>query len=119
VPPANRTLINATLPNGAAVKIEVESTGAAQDVAALKTFKLEEIDKAIAGFAELTRKASSKVSPDSMEVEFGLNLGLESGKLISILAHARSEASLTVRLRWHGQVKNAPESEFPDARSGS
>jgi Trypsin-co-occurring domain 1 len=119
VQPADRTFLNATLPNGTAVKIEVINTGSAQDVALLQAVNMSGVESTIAGFAEIARKASAKASPDSMEFEFGLNLGLESGKLISILAHARSEASLTVRLSWYRQAKQSGDSERNDDQSRS
>lgn len=38
--------------------------------------------------------------PDEVEVEFGIKLGLESGKVVGILAKASGETALTFRMSW-------------------
>jgi Trypsin-co-occurring domain 1 len=111
--------LDAILPNGAAIKVEVVTTGGAQDVAVLQAFSLEGLEKAIAGFAEIAKKTlSNNAAPDSMELELGLNLGLEGGKLISMLAHAKSEASLTVRFGWNRQAEKSASSHHNNRQSG-
>jgi poly-gamma-glutamate capsule biosynthesis protein CapA/YwtB (metallophosphatase superfamily) len=110
--------LDAILPNGAAIKVEVVTTGGAQDVAVLQAFSLESLEKAIAGFAEIAKKTLSNAAPDSMELELGLNLGLEGGKLISMLAHAKSEASLTVRFGWNRQEEISAGNHHGERQSG-
>jgi hypothetical protein len=112
-------LLDAILPNGAVVKVEAATIGSAQDVALLPTFSLEGIEKTLVGFAEIVKQAVAKATPDSMELEFGLKLGLDGGKLISMLAHAKSEASLTVRLGWNQQIDKPPARDDDDPSSQS
>jgi hypothetical protein len=116
-PQTDLAFLDAILPNGAAIKVEVATTGGAQDVAVLQAFSLESLEKAIAGFAEIAKRTLSNAAPDSMELELGLNLGLEGGKLISMLAHAKSEASLTVRFGWNRQPEMSVVSRHSERKS--
>lgn len=95
-----RELITAVLPNGAEVGIVALRRGGAQDVGALGRLNLDGIRETLAGLAELTQDAIKKARPDSARVEFGLDIQLESGKLVALLVDGSGGASLTVTLSW-------------------
>lgn len=42
-------------------------------------------------------------TPETFEVEFGVKLGVKSGKLVGILAEVGGEASLVVRMTWSAE----------------
>jgi hypothetical protein len=110
-------LLDAVLPNGAVVKVAATLAGGAQDVSFLQALSLDNLQKALAGFVEMASNAVDKVAPDTMEIEFGLGLSVEGGKLISLLTDAGSEASLTVRLRWDRKTRESPSEDRAVAAS--
>ncbi|MBP2472388.1 hypothetical protein JOF53_001260 [Crossiella equi] len=61
---------------------------------------LQEQIAAIAGWVATAVHTSLPRKPDRVGVDFGVKLGVKSGKLFSVLAEASGEASLTVRLEW-------------------
>ncbi|MFD4655792.1 CU044_2847 family protein [Kitasatospora sp. NPDC058444] len=40
--------------------------------------------------------------PDEVEIEFGLELGIKSSRLLAVLADGESKATFQVRLKWTG-----------------
>jgi hypothetical protein len=112
-------LVDALLPNGATIKVAAMVSDAAQDVSFLQVFTLDNLEKSLSGLAEMARNAVAKVAPDTMEIEFGLGLSVEAGKLVSLLTNAGSEASLTVRLGWKRQTAklSAPIESVSDPTS--
>lgn len=70
-----------------------------QDISSrLPSFKgvvetIEEISSAIA-------KAIEKVKPHKASVEFGLEIGVESGKITSILMQGSTSANIKIKLEW-------------------
>ena len=66
------------------------------------------------------RQAVDGLLPDEVEVEFGLELALKSGKLISMLAEAGATASVKVTLGWKGNktaTSSAPKVSLPVAET--
>jgi len=57
------------------------------------TDAIEEISKSIAGVLE-------KVKPRKASVEFGVEVGLESGKLTALLVKGTGTASMKITLEW-------------------
>jgi hypothetical protein len=112
----NRDLIfvDAVLPNGTHVKVAAQMGDAAQDVAFTQPFNMDNLQSSLSGFAQLVSDAVAKVAPDTVQLEFGFNLCVEGGKLISLLTSVSSEASLTVRLAWNRQNEtNVPATTTP------
>jgi hypothetical protein len=119
--PFNRdlVLVDAELPNGTTVKVAAVSSGGAHDVSLLSAFNLDSLQDALSGLAEMAKNSLQKASPDTVEIEFGLGLTLEAGKLVSLLTAAGTGASLTVRLGWHrpSTASAGPEQANADAES--
>jgi Trypsin-co-occurring domain 1 len=104
----DHVLVDAVLPNGVAVKVSALSTNGAHDVSLTGAFKLDNIRDAISGIAEMAKDSTQKLSPHDVEIEFGLGLTVEAGKLVSLLTSAATDASLIVRLRWHRSPESLP-----------
>ena len=81
------------------------STGVA---AALKAEGFPETIKAV---AESVRMGLRDVKPNEVRVEFGLELTLKSGKVLSVLAEVGGTASVKVELTWIGDDSQASQSE--------
>lgn len=108
-PSQNLILLDAVLPNGANLKVTALSEGRAHDVSFPRPFKLETFEEAISGVAEMAKNAVQSLTPDDTEIEFGLGLTLEAGKVVSLLTSVGSTASIRVRLRWHSPPTAHPE----------
>lgn len=94
-------LIEIQMPDGGTVLAEVEVLGA--DVGALPRFDLSQVSASAARIGEYLRDAltrSMSDEPDRLGVEIGLKLAVKSGALVSVLAEAAGEASVTVHMEW-------------------
>lgn len=94
-------LVTAILPNGSEIIVVALDSGGSQDVAAFGKLGFDHVEQAIEGMGEMVQKALSTCVPDTVEVEFGLGIKLESGKLIGLLASGSGEASLKLKLTWN------------------
>lgn len=66
-------------------------------------FALSDLGTSIGAIADAVTSAVARVAPDEAEVEFGIDVGVESGQLTSLLVKGTAEATLKVRLLWkHG-----------------
>jgi hypothetical protein len=85
---------------------------------ALQRLDLEELSRTVHGVSTTLRQAVGDLAPDEIEVEFGLELALKSGMVISMLAEAGATASVKVTLAWKGEtaaVKTLPPSAAASA----
>jgi hypothetical protein len=101
------------LPTGEVIWARVAVDGP-QNVASggLQHLDVEDLSRTVHGVSTVLRQAVSDLAPDEVEVEFGLELALKSGKLISMLAEAGATASVKITLAWKGEAPTAlPPSE--------
>lgn len=100
-------LVDATLPNGAVVKVQAvtEAGGGAQDVGFADAFRFDAVQDALSGVADMVRDAVRSATPDTVEVEFGLSLAVEGGKLLGLITKAGGTAAFTVRLGWEAPAE--------------
>lgn len=69
---------------------------------------VEDLSRTVRGISVNLREAVSGLAPDEVEVEFGLELALKSGKLISMLAEAGTTASVKITLAWRETESASP-----------
>jgi hypothetical protein len=67
---------------------------------------MEDFRRTVRGLSSTLRNAVDDLVPDETQVEFGLELEVKSGKLVSVLAEAGATATVKVALTW----KRAAES---------
>ena len=91
--------IPVTLENGAIIYVEATRFSGEEDVA-FDVLLFEEVATAIEGIAATVTAALQKVRPHKATVEFGLELGVESGKLTSLLVKGTGKANLKIVLEW-------------------
>ncbi|MFD7731248.1 CU044_2847 family protein [Kitasatospora phosalacinea] len=75
--------------------------GDAGAVSAAVAHSLGEVRRTVRAVGRWARETAQEAGdPDEFEVEFGLELGVKSGRLVGVLAEASGQASLVVRLSW-------------------
>lgn len=114
-------LVQVQLPTGEAIWARVTVDGP-QNVASagLQRLDVEELGQTVRALSASLHQAVDGLLPDEVEVEFGLELALKSGKLISILAEAGAMASVRVTLGWMGNKTATPsalEASSPTAEA--
>ena len=91
--------IQAKLENGATISIQIGSSRGEEDVAfTLHSFK--DVTDTVEGIAESLMISLKKVKPQQASVEFGLEVGVESGHLTALLVQGTSTAHLKITLQW-------------------
>ena len=91
------TVIDVNVPG---VAIEVRELGGAGDVSLLDNLSLEEVGDSIKSIADTLGTAVKAASPNEASVEFGLQVAVKGGKLISLITEASGTATLKVTLKW-------------------
>ncbi|WP_328334695.1 hypothetical protein OHA70_19820 [Kribbella sp. NBC_00382] len=66
----------------------------------LQHLDLDDLRRTVRGVSGTLRGAVDDLVPDEVQVEFGLELALKSGKLVSMLAEAGATATVKVALTW-------------------
>lgn len=70
----------------------------------------------VRGVVASVRQALEEHRPDSLEVEFGIEISAQTGRLLSVLAEARGTAHVRVTASWDGAPGSALDAEAADAR---
>ena len=98
---ARTQIVPVQLADGTTVKIEASVLGGYQDVAALdKIFSFEDVASTIGSVASSMMAALRKAKPDKASVEFGVELGVESGALTTFLLQGTGTGNLKITLEW-------------------
>jgi hypothetical protein len=92
-------LIPVRLPNGSDIFVEATVVSAEQDVAFIGA-SFGEIAEVLEGIAESINSAIEKVKPKKASVELGLEIGIESGKLTTLLVKGTGKANLKIAMHW-------------------
>jgi hypothetical protein len=96
--------VRVRLPNGAQIWVETLSLGPREaDVAfprVTEVLSLDAVRQAIEGVAALVHDTLEKAKPDKASVEFGLELGVETGQLCALWVKGSGKANLKVTLSW-------------------
>jgi len=92
-------LIPVTLANGAKMRVAATVLGGEEDVA-FKLLSFDEVTNTIEGIADSLQTALQKIKPKKASVEFGLEIGVESGALTTLLVKGSGTATLNITLEW-------------------
>jgi NTP-dependent ternary system trypsin peptidase co-occuring protein len=96
-------VVDASLPNGVVVGVEVPRSGGAANVSALDHLDFDQVQRAIEGLAEVVGHALEKIRPQRASAELSLGLKVETGKLSAVLVQAGGSASIKISLGWERQ----------------
>lgn len=91
------------MPDGAVIYARVDEEESAQsgvDVGLRDRFKLDSLGPTIRSVASSVHQSVDGLKPDRVSVEFGLELSLDAGKVVAVLASGGAKASLKVTLDW-------------------
>jgi hypothetical protein len=100
-------VIKAKLEDGTIISIQATSLGGEESVAfGIPSFK--EVTDAIEGIANAMVTTLKKVKPRRASVEFGLEIGAESGQLTALLVKGTGTANLKITLEW-AEIKESNE----------
>ncbi len=84
------------------VMVEAASLGGEEEVGVEEAFNFTEVTDAIEAIATSITDTFNRVKPKKAQVEFSLKVGVESGKLTTLLVKGVGEANLKVTLEWGG-----------------
>jgi hypothetical protein len=99
MPPSSSDLVPIKLDDQSTVLIQVtQSLGPLNFV--LETCSLEEVTAPIASLASALYTALQATSPQKTAVQFGISIGVESGKLTPILVQGTTDANVIVKINW-------------------
>ena len=82
------------------IRIEVSRVAGGEEEVASTFPDVTELTRAIEGIARTVKDAIDRVKPDKASVEFGIEVGVESGGLTAILVKGSGKANLKVTLEW-------------------
>lgn len=91
-------IIDVTLEDGTLIKVEASVSGR-EDVA-LNTRPITEFFHSLEKIVEALYATLSKCKPDKTVVTFGVELGLESGQLTTLIVKGSTKANFSVTLEW-------------------
>jgi Trypsin-co-occurring domain 1 len=99
-------IVRATLPNGFELQVEATSLtgGTERDVVAeegiIEALPLDSLGPAIESISQALWSSVEKVAPTKFEIEFGLEIAVEPGKLSSLLVKGSGKGNVKVSLTW-------------------
>ncbi|MEU1984080.1 CU044_2847 family protein [Nocardia sp. NPDC019395] len=91
------------MPDGAIIYARVDedaSDTTGVDVGLRDRFKLDTLGPTIQSVAAAVHNSVEGLKPDTVSVEFGLELSLDAGRVVAVLASGGVKASLKVKLDW-------------------
>ena len=98
----SQKIIPLKLSDGTTIKAEVTQIGEQPVSSETKVFKqATSVIKSIAeDIAETYQEIKETVKPDQLSVTLGLEIGVESGKLTTLLVKGTGKANLEVTMEW-------------------
>lgn len=75
----------------------------------------DELLKSVSGIAETIHDSVARLRPDSVGVEFGIELSVKSGRLIGVLADVGGSTALKISLGWEHSSSASLASPVQDA----
>jgi hypothetical protein len=96
------TVIDVSVPGDHPLAIRAVALGGAQDVGALDKLNLDGVAETIKSIADTLGGAIQTASPKKASVEFGLEVAVKGGKLVSLITEVGGTATLKVTLEWGG-----------------
>ena len=95
-----RPLVKVDMGDGRVVAVEARNFSPEQPVGIADVLKFDGVTKSIEAVADRMTEAFDRVKPDRASVEFGIDIGVESGMLTGLVVKGSGNATLTVTLEW-------------------
>lgn len=84
----------------ATIQIEARSLGGGSKVSVLDALPFGDITAALDAMGQELSAAMARIGPRKATVEMGLEVGIEAGKLVALIAQGSAKANLKVTLEW-------------------
>jgi hypothetical protein len=110
-------VVRLQLPDGQAIWVRVHDDGPA-DVGWRDTSvasRLDDLSETIRAVGTTVRDALVDMRPDGVGVEFGIELAIKGGKVVSVLTETAAKASLRVTLSWNSSPPPPPAADADEA----
>ncbi len=89
------------LDDGTRIMVKASAKGGEEDVAEIdRILSFTNVTATIEGLAKTLNTAIAKVKPTKASVEFGIELGVESGQLTALVAQGSATTNLKITLEW-------------------
>jgi hypothetical protein len=93
------TIIKAKLAGGKTIRIETSQVHGEEKVAA-KDFDFQQVAQSIDAIVDSLKATLDKAKAKKATVEFGLEIGVESGQLTALIVKGSGKANLKITLEW-------------------
>jgi len=94
-------VVSAKLDENTDINIEALSLGGEEDVS-FSDYDFSQVTQTIENVANAVLAPIKKLKPQKAQVEFGLAIGVESGKLTALWVKGQGTAHIKVTLEWQG-----------------
>lgn len=111
-------IVQVTLPDGQVIFARVACSDEPRDIAfdRVRALFLHDFQHTVRAVADNLHRALQQHAPHETSVEFGLELAVQSGKVLSVLAEAGATAGIKVKLSWQQRPSvGAADPGFNDA----
>ena len=85
--------------NNVQVMVEATVVGTEEDVA-IDIRPFQEVTDAIEAITSAMVQTLEKIRPDKASVEFGIEIGVQSGKLTTLIVQGSSKGNMKITLEW-------------------
>ena len=93
-------LVKVDMGEGRVVAVEARNVSPEQPVGIRDVLSFDGVAESIEAVADRVTGAFDRVKPDRAAVEFGVDVGVESGALTGLIAKGTGSATLKVTLEW-------------------
>ena len=93
-------IVPVTLTDGTIIRIEARDLGGVSKVAAFDNQSFKDLTKSIEAIATTFRESLERIEPRKASIEFGIEVGLESGQLTALICKGSGKANIKVALEW-------------------
>ncbi|MCB8921735.1 MAG: hypothetical protein H6662_09140 [Ardenticatenaceae bacterium] len=101
------------LDSGRTVSVEVTNVAGEVKVSSAYNLSFREFADSIREIAQSIGSAIDSVKPDKATIEFGIEAGVEAGKLTAILVKGTGKANLKISLEWEKDKKVSNKDKEP------
>lgn len=95
-----KTTRTVALEDGTQLQVEVRTSSSYQDVGAVDLLNFDAVFGALQNLSTSIHRSFERAKPSRASIEFGMELTVESGKLITLICQGSSTANFTVTLEW-------------------
>jgi hypothetical protein len=96
---SHQEMVPVELAGGAKMQVEATRLGGEEDVA-FNVLAFQDVTDTVESIAAAMNTALQRAKPKKASIEFGLEIGIESGKLTTLLVKGTGTANLKIALEW-------------------